>query len=89
MTNKEMVMGNNKLLKTTLDWANKYAMISWPVFPCYRATALSGACVCHKGADCDRPGKHPVRNLAPEGFKNAETDPLKIKKWFSKHCCPS
>lgn len=75
-------MGRIKLPKTTLDWATTYAKKSWPVFPCHRAT-LSRACDCYKGADCDRPGKHPVAKLAPAGFKDSVTDPVKIKNWFS------
>ncbi|MCC6699542.1 MAG: bifunctional DNA primase/polymerase [Candidatus Hydrogenedentes bacterium] len=69
--------------KTTLEWASEYAKRGWAVFPCHRVN-LDGTCTCHKGAECDRPGKHTIYSLEPESFKDASIDHLKLKEWFSK-----
>lgn len=49
----------------------------WPVFPCHWIE--DGHCSCGQ-TDCSA-GKHP---LTPAGFKDASTDPLLIKAWWSK-----
>lgn len=64
-----------------LDWALYYAAIGWAVFPCH--TVRDGACSCGK-ANCEHVAKHPVAFLAPQGFKNATTDPARIRVWWGQ-----
>jgi P4 family phage/plasmid primase-like protien len=40
-----------------------------------------GACACHKGASCNRSGKHPA---SPHGVKDATTSRAQIKAWWSE-----
>lgn len=69
-----------KQLTTTLDWANACAQRGWPVFHCFPVNE-ERVCTCHKGANCDSPGKHPVLK---GGFENATTDHVQIKEWFAE-----
>ncbi|MDP9343045.1 MAG: bifunctional DNA primase/polymerase [Actinomycetota bacterium] len=50
-----------------------------PLFP-----AQDGACSCWKVAECDSPGKHPLsaKGFAPNGLKDATTDPERIRFWW-------
>lgn len=42
---------------------------------------VNGQCTC--GADkCQRAGKHPISEIAPNGFKNATTDKHTIRRWI-------
>lgn len=64
--------------KSPLDWALYYASLGWPVFPIH-TPITGGGCSCNK-QDCSI-GKHP---RTPNGFKDATTDPLQIKQWWSQ-----
>src|SRR5258708_4797649 len=55
-----------------------YAANGFPVFLVH--SAPNGRCSCGK-SDCEHPGKHP---RTKHGFKDATTDPEKIKKWWGK-----
>jgi len=54
-----------------------YANLGWPVFPVH--SVVEGVCTCRDGRDCGDPGKHPRTR---HGFKDATTDPTKIKRWW-------
>lgn len=67
----------NELLTAALQ----YATLGWPVLPLY--TWRNGACSCGI-ADCSSPAKHPLRQLAPNGLKNATTNPDTITDWWTR-----
>jgi Bifunctional DNA primase/polymerase, N-terminal/Primase C terminal 1 (PriCT-1) len=72
-----------------LDAALDYASRGLPVFPVYGVTPYRAdrfICLCGKGLTCDRPGKHPMSRYASNGFKDASTDPKKIRWWWE--CAP-
>jgi len=63
-----------------LDAALAYTRRGWLVFPLQ--TMTNGQCSC--GAlECDRAGKHPDGNLAPDGLNNATTDEVTIRQWWT------
>lgn len=64
---------------TPLGWALYYASLGWPVFPLH-TPITSGGCSC-KNKECSHIGKHP---RTPNGFKDATTDPEKIKQWWEQ-----
>jgi hypothetical protein len=51
--------------KPMIDWALRYAVAGFRVFPVH--TMRDGGCSCG-AAKGSRPGKHPVGALAPHGF---------------------
>lgn len=53
--------------------------LNLPRFPVW--WTVGGQCVCPKGAECTRPGKHP---LTPNGFNDATTDPEQIRAWLER-----
>lgn len=63
-----------------LDYALRYAAIGWRVFPVHGV--VDGACTCQQ-AKCDRPGKHPVRELVRDGLKSASANPSLISAWWT------
>jgi hypothetical protein len=73
---------NNTNLKAALE----YAKLGWPVFPLherYGDGSQSDECGCGN-SKCKNQGKHPIGIFAPNGFKDATTDPGIIKNWWSK-----
>jgi len=77
--NAQSGMPRNDLLTAALA----YARHGWAVLPLWWLRP-DGRCGCGK-ADCDKPGKHPLGKLAPNGVKNATTDPATIKEWWRLH----
>ncbi len=65
---------------TMLDAALDYARRGWRVFPVYEVEP-DGACSCFAGAACSSIGKHP---RTPNGFKDATTDPHRIREWWTE-----
>jgi hypothetical protein len=65
-----------------LDAALTYAERGVPVFPVW--WIVNGRCACGK-ADCDSPGKHPIGAVVPNGVKDATTDPVTIRAWWTRH----
>lgn len=63
-----------------LNAALEYAERKWPVFPCWWVE--NSSCVCG-GPDCQKPGKHPLGKLVPNGKNDATTDPTIIKGWWT------
>lgn len=63
---------------TMLDAALHYARFGWPVIAIQHLR--KGACACRKGADCERPAKHPIFDEARQahGLKSASVDPKHI-----------
>lgn len=66
------------------DWpllsaALAYAARGWPVFPCH-GIVDAHVCTCARGANCDRPGKHPRISAGRNG---ATTDPDTIRRWWT------
>lgn len=64
------------------DYALMYAGFGWKVFPVWQIT--DGKCACPKGADCDRPGKHPMGEPCPNGASDASSDRAKIEAWWGR-----
>lgn len=61
-------------------YALRYAVMGWRVFPVHGIR--DGACTCGN-AHCERPGKHPVRELVRDGLKSATTNPALISAWWT------
>lgn len=57
-----------------------YAGRGWPVFPLW-GVLPGGRCACGRER-CDRPGKHPIAGAVAEGWKDASTDPERIRAWW-------
>lgn len=64
-----------KMMAAALEYA-----LRWLVLPLAWITG-GGICGCRKGADCPRPGKHP---LTQNGVYDATQDEATIKYWWSK-----
>lgn len=71
------------------SYALLYAGLGWAVFPVFPITSgapgqgsVVGICACSRGAECDRPGKHPMSDLVPNGVLDATTDIAKINAWW-------
>ncbi len=69
--------------RTMKEHALGYAARGWKIFPIW--WVKDGVCACKKGAMCDRPGKHPISELVPNGFKNASGDPGTIDEWWTRY----
>lgn len=79
-------------LAWALFWAVEQGI---PVFPLYGVEDGICACPCtpkckgddgHKcGSECKAKGKHPLAEIAPQGFQNATTDPDLIRAWWAKY----
>ena len=69
---------DNPSLKAALHYAER----GWQVFPLWSRNGDKCGC----GDDnCKSQGKHPLSELAPDGFKNATTDEKEIKRWWRKY----
>lgn len=66
-----------------LDAALLYAASGLHVIPIW--WVAGGDCGC-RNAECQSQGKHPVGHLAPNGVKDATTDPNIIRSWWNR--CP-
>jgi len=66
---------------TMLEAALEYAERQVPVFPVWWVRA--GDCACGKPT-CRHAGKHPIGDAAPNGFKNATTNPVTIEQWWTR-----
>jgi Bifunctional DNA primase/polymerase, N-terminal/Primase C terminal 2 (PriCT-2) len=66
----------------TLRDALSYAERGWPIIPLWPRHGDECGC---GDADCKSPGKHPIGQLAPNGFKNASTDEQSIRRWWREH----
>ena len=71
------------------DYALMYAGLGWKVFPVWPVTrglpgegSVVGVCACPRGAECDRPGKHPIGDLVPAGVSDATTDRARVEAWW-------
>lgn len=62
--------------------ALQYATWGWRVFP-LTWVLPGGGCSCRK-ADCNKPGKHPLWEIAATGFKVATTDKALIAEWWKR-----
>ena len=58
--------------------ALRYASRGFHVVPVY--FVRDGRCTCRDGADCAKPGKHPMTS---RGVKDATTNRKKIKRWWT------
>jgi replicative DNA helicase len=65
-----------------LGAALDYARRRWHVFVVHSIDER-GCCTCGK-PDCQRPGKHPIGDLAPHGLNDATCDERLIRAWFAK-----
>lgn len=66
---------------TMLDWALAYAAAGFAVVPVYEPAEDGATCSCEKGAECERPAKHPIPR---QGIKQATTDPARIRVWWGE-----
>jgi hypothetical protein len=71
----ELVVPDNRLLCAALD----YAARGLAVFPCW--WAIDGHCACGD-LHCSSPAKHPLGAAAPHGFRDATTEPTRIRAWW-------
>lgn len=67
-----------------VDWALAYARAGFAVLPVWwRVDSGAGwTCACAKGAECDRPAKHPIPR---RGVTDATRDPDRIRSWWAEH----
>ena len=66
-------------LKAALWYART---MGWPVAPaCF--IRPDGSCSCGN-PECGSPGKHPISEAAPHGFKDASKDPETIQEWWGR-----
>jgi Bifunctional DNA primase/polymerase, N-terminal/Primase C terminal 1 (PriCT-1) len=71
-------------MSALFDAALAYAQRGLPVFPLWPVVRDARGyfiCGCSK-LECPNPGKHPLPRLAPNGLKDASTDPAKVKHWW-------
>lgn len=69
----EQEMLSNSLKKAALA----YAAAGWPIVLLHGIK--DGRCTCGR-RDCERMGKHPIREFFPHGYKSATTDPAAIRR---------
>ena len=74
---------NDNLEEDLLEAALWYASRKkWRVFPVWERNGDRCGC----GDDrCRSPGKHPIAELVPHGFKDATTDEATVKRWWRRH----
>ena len=62
----------------------EYAALHTLIFPCHWIieTTQGRACSCGD-TGCKSPGKHPIKEQAPNGHKDASSDPERIKAWWT------
>ena len=62
----------------------EYAALHTLIFPCHWIieTTQGRACSCGD-TGCKSPGKHPIKELAPNGHKDASSDPEIINRWWT------
>lgn len=62
----------------------EYAALHTLIFPCHWIieTAQGRACSCGD-TGCKSPGKHPIKELAPNGHKDASSNPETINSWWT------
>lgn len=66
---------------TRLSDAQAAIASSFAILPLYWIKK-NGRCSCGD-SKCDSPGKHPLKNLAPNGYKNATKDSKVVGKWWA------
>jgi putative DNA primase/helicase len=74
-----MEMEKSESKVNCLEAALDYAARGIPVFPVH-TPCKTGKCSCGKPS-CEHAGKHP---RTPHGFKDATTDPVKIREWWTR-----
>ena len=63
-----------------VEAALEYAAAGLPVLPIW-GVRPDGSCLCNQ-PDCSSPGKHPHGRLAPQGSKDASSDPKVVQAWW-------
>jgi hypothetical protein len=74
--------------RSARDYALLYIGLGWKVFPVWNV--VDGGlehdgrwvCACGLGGACDRPGKHPIADLAPGGLNDASSERGDIERWW-------
>jgi len=73
-----------------LDELTDYLKLGWyllPIWPVNRPDnwprERTHTCACGR-SDCDRPGKHPLSRLVPNGVDGASNDPTVIREWLAE-----
>jgi hypothetical protein len=67
---------------TCLNAALELARLGLAVLPVHYI--VHGRCSCGN-RNCDSPGKHPIAQLVPQGFKNASSNARTIAHWFTRY----
>jgi hypothetical protein len=77
--------------RTPKDYALMYIGLGWKVFPVWSITSDRvgeggevGTCACQLGAECDRPAKHPIGDLVPNGVSDATSERAKVEAWWGR-----
>jgi hypothetical protein len=66
--------------------AIEYAIHGWPVMPLHYPLSGPRGLRCSCGdPECGSDAKHPIRELAPNGLKNATTDEKIITEWWERY----
>jgi hypothetical protein len=74
------------LTQTILDCAMHYSRLGLAVLPLHYPVPNKDGSVWSCGrSDCSSPAKHPVGYLAPNGIKNATTEPQLLERWFKDY----
>jgi len=70
--------------QSIVEFARLYVRAGLAVLPLHYPLpqGTNFGCSCGK-PDCHSPAKHPVGSLAPQGLKNATTDPGTVERWFA------
>lgn len=74
--------------RSARDYALLYIGLGWKVFPVWPVLRLQdnagghSICACEKGMECDRPGKHPMREFVPNGLNDASSERGDIERWW-------
>jgi Bifunctional DNA primase/polymerase, N-terminal len=73
-------------MNTALDAALDFAARGLAVFPLNYPVQRDGTLGCSCGRqDCENPAKHPFWRFAPNGLKNATTDPAQVTEWWRRN----
>jgi len=74
--------------RTAKDYALLYVGMGWKVFPVWGVVDDDEGdriCACPLGAECDRPGKHPIADVAPSGLGDATSERQKVEAWWGRY----
>lgn len=72
-------------LHTMLEWAGSYVeTLNWHAFLVWGYDRSADCCNCGNH-QCASPGKHPIGDIHPHGFKDATHDMFLLKEWIRRY----